>query len=446
MAKIEYLHEASEHFPAFPEVIEVRPWALCGRPDQPFYVGSGVNFDASGTLWLEILYSVEGAQIFYTRTFLMHDISALGDAAAQHARLDELSAKGEGTFGFGDMMPQTCIILKVEKHTYPEEYNLEIEGYTRVQLTISADAGVVFGRSSPGERSVDIVLNDLELEDGIRFMRDLVDEVAALHQGRHPDPAGFPPGSSEWPFISQLNRTAYDRISTHYAEAYFDNPRLAQAFDAWLTQLPPGACVLDAGCGHGDPVIDRLLQGGFQVTGSDFSPEMLRLAASKFPQAQYLHTTISAIDTQAAFDGVCSFNALLYLDPIDLLNGIYRLHQALRPEGLLFLYAYDLAPSWRGEVFGHRLGSWMWGSHYGMQEAADLLQEHGYFTVLDACKVVEDPKEEKRIAKELKKRKKEEEAYRKRQEKDPDVFALPFFGTPIELSPYAYVILARRRS
>jgi SAM-dependent methyltransferase len=446
MAKIEYHHEATKTLPAFTEMIEVRPWALCGRPDQPFYVGSGVNARASGTLWLEVLYSVEGAQIFYTRTFLMHEFSDYGDTEEQHSRFDELSANKEGVFGFGDMMPETSILLKVEKYTYPKEYDPEMREFSSAQLTISTDTGAVFGRSAPGERSVDILLKEIEIEEGIRFMRTLVDEIAALHQGRHPDPASFPPGSSEWPFISQLNRQAYDRISTHYAEAYFENSRLAQAFDAWLAQLPHGGHVLDAGCGHGDPVIDCLLQRGFQVTGSDFSPEMLRVAASRYPQARYLNTTISALDQQTAFDGVCSFNSLLYLDPIDLLNSIYRLHQALKPDGLLFLYAYDSGPSWRGEVFGHRLGQWMWGSHYGMQEVAALLEEHGYFTVLDTCKVVEDPEEAERIAEELKKRKKEEEAHRKRQEKDSNGFVKPFFGTPIERSPYTYVIVARRRA
>ena len=72
MAKIEIIHVSSEHHPASTETIEVRPWDLGGRHNQQFYIGSGVNFRADQNIWLEIIYSVEGAQIFYTRNFLHH--------------------------------------------------------------------------------------------------------------------------------------------------------------------------------------------------------------------------------------------------------------------------------------------------------------------------------------------------------------------------------------
>ncbi len=228
----------------------------------------------------------------------------------------------------------------------------------------------------------------------------------------------------------------------------FANPLLAEAFDGWLAQIPPGGHILDAGCGHGNPVIARILEKGFQVTGSDFSPAMLRRAAQQFPQAAFLHQATPAIDQQEIYDGVCSFNSMLYLDPVDFLHSVYRLNCALKPGGGLFLYAFDSGPSWRGEPLGHRVGEWMWSWHYGMEEAARLLEEHGYFEVLDMRKVKVDEGEAERIAEELEKQKQEEEEYYQRQENEPNKnlpFRMPFFKEPIERSPYAYGITARKK-
>ena len=115
MAKIEFTHPASKDFPAFTETIEVRLWGLGGTEQQAFYIGSGVNFRADGNFWLEILYRVEEAQIFYTRNFLHHDPHLYENTHSLEIRLDELVQQGEGQFGFGDMLPETSLMLKLKK-------------------------------------------------------------------------------------------------------------------------------------------------------------------------------------------------------------------------------------------------------------------------------------------------------------------------------------------
>jgi hypothetical protein len=67
---------------------------------------------------------------------------------------------------------------------------------------------------------------------------------------------------------------------------------------------------------------------------------------------------------EAAFDGACSLSFLLYLDPIDLFHGNYRLYWALQPGGTLFLYAYDVHPGWRGLPYEQQIGQWMWSWTY----------------------------------------------------------------------------------
>jgi SAM-dependent methyltransferase len=193
-------------------------------------------------------------------------------------------------------------------------------------------------------------------------------------------------------------------------------------------------------------VIARLLEHGFQVTGSDFSPNMLQCAARQFPQASFIQTAINELSQEACYDGICSFNSLLYLDPIDLLNSIYHLHRALKPGGLIFLYAFDSGPDWRGEPFNQLFHHWMWTWHYSMEEAAGLLEEHGYFEVLDKRIVKMNEQDAERIARALEKQKQEEEEYLKRQEgmSESDIFFMPFIPAPIERSPYTYLVIARR--
>jgi SAM-dependent methyltransferase len=447
VAKIEIIHPENKDCPESIETIEVRLWGFGGTKEQAFYIGSGLNYQANSNIWVEIIYDVEGAPILYTRNFLHQNFYDEDVTSILESRLEELIRNGEGQFGFGDMLPETKLSLIVEKSTFQDENNVEKQ-YSYCHLVLSVDTGAVFGRTSPGERSVEIKINLIELDEGARFMHDLISEIGAVLQGRHPDPANFPCASSEWPFIWQLNRLAYNKVSESYHEEYFENPLLVEAFDSWLKQLPSGGSILDAGCGHGQPVIAYLLERGFQVIGSDFSPEMLRRAIQQFPQATFINVATSAITYLAAFDGVCSFSSMLYMDPIDLLQSIYRLYCALKPGGMLFLYGFDVGPDWRGEPFHHVLGQWMWSWHYGMEEAAHLLEEHGYFEVLVNRKVVVDENEGQRIAFELEKQKKEEEEYRQKQANNPEAFPSHFINTSIstsiERSPYAYVIIARR--
>jgi SAM-dependent methyltransferase len=172
---------------------------------------------------------------------------------------------------------------------------------------------------------------------------------------------------------------------------------LKKAFDGWMKELPRGGYVLDAGCGHGVPVITRLLKKGFQVTGSDFSPAMLESARKKFPRVSFRERAITDIEEESIFDGVCSFSSILYLDTIDLFNSIYRLYRALKPGGRLFLFGYDLHPTWRGVPLHEDLNHWMWGGTFSKEEISNALEEHGYFKVTKAEDVDTEKEREKRV-------------------------------------------------
>ncbi len=198
------------------ESIEVRVWGRAGRQEQNFYIGSGLNFSAEANYWVEIIYTLQEAQVFYTRNFL-HDASGQRDPAALEARLDEILQKGEGVFGFSDMLPETSIYLKVEKNTYSGPEGEQIT-YGKPELVISADIGAGLARSSPGARMIDIRLPFVELDDAARFMRELIYDLNDANQGKHPDPADLSPTANDWPFARQVNQRAYDALADDYEE------------------------------------------------------------------------------------------------------------------------------------------------------------------------------------------------------------------------------------
>ena len=379
MAVYEYHSEEIKGFP-ITEKIEVRPWRLCGEEHQMFVIGSGSNFDARGNVLVEIIYSVNDEQVFYTRNFL--HLFSMFDEMKTSQWLEGFIGGEHDDYGFGYVLPETSVYLKREKSTHSNLEGVE-ETHVRYRLEISADIGAVFSMASPGMRQIEIKLDVKDLDSAVDFMRQLTDEIAEVDLGLHPDPATLPRGASHWSFSRAVNQKAYDSLASEYDDWTMEASLLKDAFDAWLAKVAPGGKVLDVGCGHGRPVIASLLEKGFAVTGMDASPKMLERVRERFPSIPLINLPVEDLDVEQEFDAACSLSSMLYLDPIDFAHGLYRVHRALKPGGFLFLNAYDLHPTWRGEPYHVDLQRWMWGWSYGMNEVSKALEEHGYFKVLD---------------------------------------------------------------
>ena len=213
-------------------------------------VGGGSNFDASGNILVEIIYSVNDVQIFYTRNFIHH--IDYGLPVLEDDDWIEKFRNGERDgYGFGDMLPETSVFFQREKQPYKDANN-EDQFHINYSLEISADTGAIFGKAGPGQRSIEIKIKHISIEDGIEFMRQLTEEIDSLSLEKHPDPADIPPGSSDWPFARLVNQKAYDKIAMNYSEDYFSESPLTEIFDAWLKDIPTGGhLVIFLGVAHG---------------------------------------------------------------------------------------------------------------------------------------------------------------------------------------------------
>lgn len=127
----------------------------------------------------------------------------------------------------------------------------------------------------------------------------------------------------------------YDQIARDFAERVW-GIRLDHEFDAFAALLPPGALVLDLGCGPGRDTA-LLRERGYRVIGIDLSMGMLREALRRarpgFACADMRRIPVP----DACFDGVWLNAALLHLPREDVPRTLDEVRRALHAGGALFV-------------------------------------------------------------------------------------------------------------
>jgi ubiquinone/menaquinone biosynthesis C-methylase UbiE len=138
----------------------------------------------------------------------------------------------------------------------------------------------------------------------------------------------------------------WDRIAEKYAQSPVRDP---DAYDRTLARvrahLPPGARVLELGCGTGTTAI-RLADAAGTILATDFSDGMLTIARQRAAEAGVENVAFARRDAADAardgpFDAVLAFN-LLHLVP-DLDATLAAMAAALRPGGAIAVKAVCLA-------------------------------------------------------------------------------------------------------
>jgi SAM-dependent methyltransferase len=102
----------------------------------------------------------------------------------------------------------------------------------------------------------------------------------------------------------------------------------------FLALLPPGAAILELGCGAGNHSAVMLAEG-FSVRATDGSPEMAEIASRRLGHPVEA-MRFDELDAHDAYDGVWASACLLHV-PRDELAGILgRIHRALKPSGVFY--------------------------------------------------------------------------------------------------------------
>lgn len=121
-------------------------------------------------------------------------------------------------------------------------------------------------------------------------------------------------------------------------------------YDPFLRELPPGARILDAGCGSGRDSL-AFLQRGFRVLSIDASKEMVA-AATRYTGQEALQLTFDALDFDREFDGIWACGSLVHIARLDMPSVLARLSKALKPQGVAYLsFKYGDAERMEGRRF-----------------------------------------------------------------------------------------------
>jgi 2-polyprenyl-3-methyl-5-hydroxy-6-metoxy-1,4-benzoquinol methylase len=121
----------------------------------------------------------------------------------------------------------------------------------------------------------------------------------------------------------------------------------------WAHTLPPGAVILDLGCGHGDPLAVSLIDDGYEIYGIDASPTLVAAFQRRLPQA---HVTCEAVEDSSlfarSFDAVLAVGLIFLLDPNTQRELIRKAAQTLTPGGGFLFTAPRQVRTWTDIMTG----------------------------------------------------------------------------------------------
>ena len=116
---------------------------------------------------------------------------------------------------------------------------------------------------------------------------------------------------------------------------------------AWAETLPPGALVLDLGCGPGTLRSEVLASREFALHAVDASPSLANAYRSRFPSARVVCEPVEESSLFGeTFDGVLAWG-LVFLLPVEAQRSlIHRVASALRSGGKFLFTAPAQACTW----------------------------------------------------------------------------------------------------
>ncbi|CAN5576301.1 MAG: class I SAM-dependent methyltransferase [Rubrobacter sp.] len=177
----------------------------------------------------------------------------------------------------------------------------------------------------------------------------------------------------------ELVEKGYDRVAKQYlATKDPQDPLALSALEEMARDLPPGAAVLDLGCGAGVPATRWLAARGFTVTGVDFSERQLGLARKLVPDATFVKADMTALEFEpGTFGAVVAFHSIIHVPREEHLALLEKIHRWLGPGGL-FLATLTLT-GFEGEDYDWEgWGAPMRWSHYDAETNVTMLRRSGF--------------------------------------------------------------------
>ena len=136
-------------------------------------------------------------------------------------------------------------------------------------------------------------------------------------------------------------------------------------YEEFLSSIPRGGLLMDAGCGSGRDT-KEFLSRGYRVVAFDASSEIAKIATQHINQLVGVRTFLEVTE-EASYDGIWACASLLHVPEVDLSNAFFRLWRALKPDGVMYV-SFKLGDGERNDGNRHftdatepRLRSWLQG-------------------------------------------------------------------------------------
>jgi len=121
----------------------------------------------------------------------------------------------------------------------------------------------------------------------------------------------------------------------------------------WARGLPPGAAVIDLGCGPGFPITEVLVAEGLEVFGVDAAPSFVEAFARNLPNAPVaLEAVQDSRFFDRTFDGVLAWGLMFLLAVKEQRRLIERIAGILRPGGRLLFTSPRESIVWTDAMTG----------------------------------------------------------------------------------------------
>jgi Methylase involved in ubiquinone/menaquinone biosynthesis len=182
-------------------------------------------------------------------------------------------------------------------------------------------------------------------------------------------------------------RKGYNAIANRYLAERTRDSEDVRLLNGFIERLPENSKVLDAGCGAGVPITQRLSEH-FTVTGVDFSEAQIELAKKNVPNAKFLCEDMTKLDFPAdSFDGITSYYAIIHIPREEHQPLLINFHRMLKPGGLVMLCLG--AESLIDDIDENYLGTRMYWSHYDTETYLKILNAVG-FSIIWSKRVADD--------------------------------------------------------
>jgi SAM-dependent methyltransferase len=183
---------------------------------------------------------------------------------------------------------------------------------------------------------------------------------------------------------SEDGSNGYEAIANIYISGRGTRARVGDSIGAsvvktWAASFPPGATVLDLGCGPGEPSTRILREAGLTTYAIDASPTMVAAFRERFPGVPIERNTVEASEFfNRTFNGVLAWGLLFLLEPAAQALVIQKVARALEPQGRFLFTAPRQSLEWLDGMTDRRSYS------LGEQSYERLLRDAGLKWVASA--------------------------------------------------------------